>query len=323
MWSRFAVAIMLVGIGLPPPSRAQQITSDVVIPGATLNDGYMAWICDSEGQLYRRPTGRGASIMRVAKDGSTLLFTLPEPETSIGVFAPARTGLTVLNSHYSRAEGVSYKMYRFDVQGTLVAQYDVSLDFQPLAMAVISSGKTIVVGYRPRVDTDQEARTYVGALLDVEGQLQIQFDFPPSPDGLKWTPVNFPRMAGGDAAAHLIFQTGAEPSFAIARITESGKVDFMPLKTVRGAGFHDWFFGNGVAAENFQFSVEKPPGATHWDAYDLSSGKRISTKTLLPAGFSIGCYLGDEVSVLAHSAQVEKSRGLPPEALRLVTVKLE
>jgi hypothetical protein len=57
-------------------------------------------------------------------------------------------------------------------------------------------------------------------------------------------------------------------------------------RTVLGAGFHDWFFGNGVAADRYQFSVEKPPGTTHWDAYDVSSGKRISTKTLLPAGFS-------------------------------------
>jgi hypothetical protein len=78
-----------------------------------------------------------------------------------------------------------------------------------------------------------------------------------------------------------------------------------------------------VAADLYQFSGDKPPGATKIDIFDLASGRKIASKTLLPAGFSVACYLGDEISVLAHSAHVEKSRGLSPDALRLVTVKLE
>ena len=62
---------------------------------------------------------------------------------------------------------------------------------------------------------------------------------------------------------------------------------------------------------------------TKIDTFDLVTGRKIGTKALRPAGFSIACYLGDEFSMLAHSANVEKSRGLSPDALRLVTIKLE
>jgi hypothetical protein len=58
------------------------------------------------------------------------------------------------------------------------------------------------------------------------------------------------------------------------------------------------------------------------DAFDLISGRKISTKTLPIVGFGIACYLGDEVSNLATSVSVAKSRGIPADALRLVTVKL-
>lgn len=328
MSRRLTVIVALACISIPWVCFAQQVTKqvakDMVIPGATLNDGFMGpMTCNAEGQLYRRPEGRGGSVMRVDKDGSTLLFTLPEPEQRIGVIAPAGTGLAVLNSHYSPDTGITYEMYRFDGQGKLVAQHSLSLDFRPNVMAVNSSGKVIVVGYRPINGTDEMGREYVGAVLDEDDQLQISFDIPLTDSGTKWMPFRTSRMASSDGVTHLILQSGAAPNFALGNIAESGKVEVIPLDTVRGASIHDWFFGGGVAADTYQFPDETPPPISHWDTYDLSAGKRVKTTAFRPAGFAVACYFGDEVSMLAHSAHVEKSRGLPPDALRLVTVKLE
>jgi hypothetical protein len=62
---------------------------------------------------------------------------------------------------------------------------------------------------------------------------------------------------------------------------------------------------------------EAVPAPTLFDVYDLSSGRKIGTKVLpRTVGFATACYLGDEVSVLAHS-------GKASPALSLVTVKLE
>ena len=109
---RFTTIVSFACISIPCASFAQQApkqpAKDVVISPARLNDGFMGpMTCNDEGQVYRRPGGRGGSVMRVDKDGSTLLFTLPEPEQRVDVIAPAGTGLEVLNSHYSRDSGVS------------------------------------------------------------------------------------------------------------------------------------------------------------------------------------------------------------------------
>jgi hypothetical protein len=47
--SRCAIAIGFASISAIYPSFAQQITSDVVISGASLNDGYTGWTCDDDG----------------------------------------------------------------------------------------------------------------------------------------------------------------------------------------------------------------------------------------------------------------------------------
>lgn len=326
---RVAIAVVFASISATYPSFAQQITSDVVISGTSLNDGYAAGgTCDDDGQLYRRPInarpgGQGVSLMRVAKDGSTLLFTLPEPEWSIGVFTPTATGLAVLNDRYTAAEGISNHMYRFNRRGKLQTERTVFIDFQPVAMAETKSGMTIVVGYRPRTGVDEEVRTYGGAVLDANDQVSDLFEFPPTAEGSRWTTVQTPRMEGGDGGANVILESGTEPSYSLVRIAESGQISMLPLATVSGARYHDWFFAKGVAAEQYQFAGHTPPGATKIDTFDLASGRKIGTKNLLPAGFAVACYLGDEVSMLAHSAHIEKSRGLSPNSLRLVTVKLE
>jgi hypothetical protein len=330
MNSRITVVITLAfaSILAPHPGFAQQITSDVVIPGASLNDGYASSVCDDEGQLYRRPVsarpgGQGVSLMRVAKDGSTLLFTLPKPEWSIQVFTPTAAGLAVLTNRFDAATGATRHMYRFDGQGNLQTERTVALDFNPVAMAETKSGMTILVGYRPPTGADSEARTYGGAVLNGSDQVVKLFEFPPTADGAKWTAVPSHRMAVDDDGASMILESGDDPNFSIVTIAESGQIRMRTLATLRGTRAHDWFFAKGAAAELYQFAGDKPPVPTKIDTFDLMSGRKIGTKTLRPAGFSPACYLGDEFSMLAHSAHVDKSRGLSPDALRLVTVKLE
>lgn len=192
-------------------------------------------------------------------------------------------GLAVLNSHYSPDTGIAYEMYRFDGQGKLVAQHNLSLDFRPSVMAVNSSGKVIVVGYRPINGSDEVAREYVGAVLDEDDQLQISFDIPLTDSSTKWMPFRTSRMAASDGVTHLILQSGAEPNFALGNIAESGKVEVIPLDTVRGASIHDWFFGGGVAADTYQFPDETPPPISHWDTYDLSNGQEGQDDSLSPS----------------------------------------
>jgi hypothetical protein len=327
MPSRFVIfAVFLASISPIPASHAQQITSDVVISGASLNDGYMGWaICDAEGQIYRGFGGRENAVMRVARDGSTLRFALPELENAAGVFAPVSPGLAILNSSSSRGEATSYRMYRFDAQGNIVARRPVSIDFHPTIMTATSSGKMIVVGYRPQSESWIEASKYGGAVLDADDQVVQVFEFPPAAAGDKWTPIG-PRMAGGDGIAYLILRSGTRPTYAIATISESGHVDINVLSVPPSSDkrhHNEWLFGPGIAVEGYHFVGEKPHVKFRFDEYDLTSGKKIRTKATFGAGFVTGCYSGDEISYLVHSAHVEKARGLSPETLRLVTVKLE
>jgi hypothetical protein len=330
MRSRFilAIAIAVAGLGATYPSSGQQITSDVVVSGASIKDAYGNSNCDEDGQLYRipintRPGGEPLSVMRVAKDGSTLLFTLPRPDWSIQAIAPTAEGLIVVTNPGDDAERGQTHIYRFDVQGNLQSRRTVSLDFQLVALAETKSGMTIAVGYRPRLEMDQNARSYGGAVLNGSDHVIKLFEFQPRTDGGKWKVVSTHRMSVDDHGTSVVLQWDDDPNYAIATIDESGQVRMLPLDTVRGARYHDWFFAKGVAAEQYQFAGEKPPGYTKIDRFDTMSGNNLGTKTFPGVGFAVACYLGDEVSMTAHSAHVEKSRGLSSDALRLVTVKLE
>jgi hypothetical protein len=330
MRSRFilAIGIAVTSMGVVYPSSGQQITSGVAISGASMNDGYLNSNCDEDGQLYRvllnaRPGREPVSVMRVAKDGAALLFTLPPPDWSIQAIAPTAAGLVVLTNPGDEAERGLTHIYRFDPHGNLQSQRTVSLDFRPVAMAETKSGMSIVVGYRPRLGRDQEARTYGGAVLDPGDQVIKMFEFQTRTEGGQWKVVSTHRMSVDDRGASVVLESGDDPNYAIATIDESGQIRMLPLDTVRGARYHDWFFAKGVAAEQYQFAGEKPPGYTKIDRFDTVSGNNLGTKSLPGVGFAVACYLGDEVSMTAHSAHVETSRGLSPDALRLVTVKLE
>jgi hypothetical protein len=337
MPSRFAKLLLFVfACSSAIPSFAQQIIGDVVISGLTLKDDYMGPpTCDADGQLYRRPaSGRGTSIMKVARDGSTTIFGLAQESEPVDLFAPSPTGVVFLNSSYTAVEGITHHLYRFDSHGNLLTRQTVAVDFQPWIMAVTSSGKTIVVGFLPRTASDEKGKTYSGAVLDANGQVLKTFDFPPTTQGTKWAPSGH-RMQGSDGVAYLILESRTEssnvrssesspsdePTYSIATITDSGQVNLLLLAAVTGVPYRDWMFGKDVAVEHYQLSGHK--GVTQFDAFDLASRKKISSKTLRPAGFALACYLGEAVSMLAHSANIDKSRSLSPDTLRLVTIKLE
>ena len=191
-----------------------------------------------------------------------------------------------------------------------------------VALAETKSGAAIAVGYRPRSGVDQTARIYDGAVLNAGDQAVKLVDFEPQSDG-PWKVVSTRRMAASEHSASVILERGEDPEYAIATIEESGEVRLAPLNTVRGARYHDWFFAKGIAAEQYQLAGEKPAGYSKIDRFDMMSGKNLGTTALPGVGFAVACYLGETVSMTAHSATVEKSRGLAPNALRIVTVKLE
>ncbi|MCU1308764.1 MAG: hypothetical protein JWN45_3459 [Acidobacteriaceae bacterium] len=290
-------------------TQAQQVTSENVIQGAELNDGLRhLGLCDAQGQLYRQSGGRGRSVMRVARDGSTLVFTIPGPEGVMGVVAPAIPGLSVLDTGFSPTEGLFRQVLRFDGEGKVVAQHRVHVDFNPTAMAITSSGNTVIVGYR----MENDARQYVGSVLDGTDRVLKSFDFPPvSASERDW---GFGRIVGGDGVAYFVPDSATGPIYSI---TDSGNVKASPIAPRSGTHHHKWILGQGVAVEEYEMRSEAVPGLVFFDIYDLSSGKKLGTKMLSrPVGFAVACYLGEDVSVLAHS-------GKASPAIKLLTVKLE
>jgi hypothetical protein len=114
------------------------------------------------------------------------------------------------------------------------------------------------------------------------------FEFPPTADGVKCTTVPSHRMAVDEDGASIILESGNDPNSSIVTIAESGQIRMLPLATAKGTRYHDWFFAKGVAAEVYQFAGDKPPAPVKIDTFDLVSGRKIATKTLLPAGFRKG-----------------------------------
>jgi hypothetical protein len=325
MPSRFAIAT-ISAIFLAISISSAQITSDVVVLNATMNDGYGGWTeCGVDGEVYRHTSGALNSIMRVSPDGSTLIFALPD-NTWPATIAPVGKGLNILSRHVSEKGDRTYEMYHFDYQANLLTHHPVHMTFSPERMAVTSSGKTIVVGHRPEDMSLKDDWKYGGAILDANDQLTRGFDLPLPPGGGGWTFASF-QMAGGDGVAYVILHSNTPPQTAIATISDGGndilKIKVIPVPEDSDHRHHNlWQFGPGVAVEEYIFPGVRP-GRFHFDEYDLNTGEKIATKTALGGGFQPGCYLGDRFSMLAHSYHVDSARGLPPETLRLVTVKLE
>lgn len=340
MSSRFAIALLLANIfpvqmtyaqqATCPPMSTEQVVSDVVVQGASLNDGYDGGeiSCGIGGEIYRRGHGTLRAVQRVSPDGSALVFPLPDDVWPAAV-APAATGLKILASHFSRTEGRVYEIYHFDGDARLLTRRRVHITFAPHNMAVTSSGKTIVIGHHPDDFAQRDDWKYGGAIFDADDQLTRGFDLPLPPGGGGWTYSSL-RMAGGDGVAYVILRsetTSAGPQTAIATIADHGN-DILKIKVIpvppelerRHQGL--WLFGPGVAVEPFTIP-ERPHVVFEYDEYDLTTGEKVATKRAPPQGFQLGCYLGNEISELAHSAHMDPARHLPPKTLRFVTSKLK
>jgi len=309
-------------------SFAQEITSDVIVQNASVNDGYGGWpLCGVGGQVYRHPGGGDlTSVMRVSPDGSTLLFTLPE-DVFPGVIAPAGTGLSVLSGVYSNSEShFSVVMFHFDSQAHLLARNPVTIPVQPYSMAVLPSGRTVVVGGHLKDADHPEDRKYGFAILDANDKLWKSVDLPLPPGGGGWTFSS--QMASGEGVAYVMLHSNQPPQTAIATISEYGnqnlniKVIAAPLDTeIRH--HNEWVFASGVVVDIYHYSNERPHVSSRFDEYDLNTGEKIATKTAPPTGYQFGCYLGNELSMLADSAHTDPARHLSSNTLRLVTAKLK
>lgn len=306
---------------------SRQVISDVVVSGASLNDAFgggAATTCGVAGQVYRPPAiGRLTSIMRVSRDGSTLLFALPD-ETWPIANAPDETGLNVLAHHFSRTATDSFEMYRFDSHARLLTQHSLAVDLRPSTMGITNSGKTILLGHPLG---DQEGTKYRGAVLDADDGLVKQFELPSHAGSGEWKVFN--RTASGDGGVYVILYSDTAPRNAIARISDDGHIDIKLLAVPEDSDKHrhnEWLFGPGVAVEVYHYLVRVgtlPRAFDGFDEYDLNTGERVAIKGLFPVGFAFGCYTGSEVSMLAHSAHVDPARHLSPETIRLVTAKLQ
>lgn len=337
---RSAIALLLANLlpvyisyaqQLPcPPVSTDQVISEVVVSAASVNDNYGGWTtCGTNGQVYRHPgSGHLTSIQRVSPDGSTLIFSLPD-EVSPKAIAPSGTGLNILVGNFSRTDGRFYEMYHFDSQANLLTRRRLHMTFAPERMAVTSSGKTIVLGHYPDDFSNREDWKYGGAILDVDDQLTKGFDFPLPPGGGGWTFAS--DMLGGNDVVYVILQSIATPKgmlTAVATISETSN-DILKIKVISLPPDSDqrhhnqWLFGPGVAVETYIDPSERPHVVDRFDEYDVTTGDKIATKTAPPSGFQSGCYLGNEFSMLAHSAHVDPSRRLSKDTLRLVTSKLK
>jgi len=329
MCSRFAFAVLFCA-ALPIATPAQEITGDVVVQGASLNDGYQGFTtCGVDGQVYRSPgTGAAHSVMRVSPDGSTLVFLLPEHSYPDAI-APAGTEVRILSAVYVVAERrVHFRMYHFDSQASLLEQNQRTLPLYPHAMVVLPSGRTIAVGSHLDDPDHPEDRKYGFAILDENDELVKSVDLPLPPGGGGWTFAG-QHMTAGDGVTYVMLHSNEPPQTAIATISEAGHVDITVVAIPLDSDTHhhnEWLFGPGVAVEVYHYLVEvgqRRRAFDGFDEYDLKTGEKVATKGSFPAGFAFGCYLGKEVSSLAHSAHVDPARRLSPDTLRLVTVKLQ
>jgi hypothetical protein len=214
-----------------------------------MNDGYGGWpTCGVDGQVFRQPgAGDLTSVMRVSPDGSTMLFTLPE-QVDPDVIAAAGTGLNILSLVYSIAEGRVYdQMFHFDSHANLLAQSQITIPIEPWGMAIMPSGRTIIVGTQLHDPEHPDDRKYGFAILDKNDKLLRSVDLPLPPGGGGWTFAGS-HMAVGDGVAYVMLHSNEPPQTAIATISERGNDD-LKIKTIAAPldtetrHHNEWVFG--------------------------------------------------------------------------------
>jgi hypothetical protein len=220
-------------------------------------------------------------------------------------------------------------MYHFDNQASLLEQDQGTLPLDPHAMAVLPSGRTIITGSHLDDPDHPEDRKYGFAILNENDEFVKSVDLPLPPGGGGWTFASDEHIAVGDRVAYVILHSNEPPQTAIATMSEEGHIDVTVVAVPPDSDKHRhnaWLFGPGVAVEVFHYLVQvgqRRRGFDGFDEYDLKTGEKVDTKGSFPVGFTFGCYLGNEVSMLAHSAHVDPARRLSPDTLRLVTAKLQ
>jgi hypothetical protein len=328
MLSRSVIAILLGGV-LPVVGYGQE-KSDVVL--GTIRDGISLKACGVDSRTYfsrpnRDPDTRattGYSVFGVSRDGSMATFLLPEHMTPI-VAASDGSGLNVLAAYPRQHphEDDRYEVYQLDNRLNLLGHYLAAIDFDPMQMGVLPSGKTIVAGHSGDLSrSHRDEWTYVGAILDTAGGVITKFEFPRPPDGGKWTFNSREKMVSGDGAAYLVLESGSDTG--IAKISEAGRFDVKIIPDLvddEQHAHHLWLLGPGVAVEEYIDRSDRPRLRMHYDEYDLNSGEKIATKISL--GGSAECYFGEEVNWTTNNTQVDPLPNLSPGTLRLVFTKLE
>jgi hypothetical protein len=326
MFSRLVVAALLAGIA-SVVVLAQE--NDVVIGSS--HDHYFIRACGTDGRNFlehdtveENPQSPRWSLLGVSRDGAIATFELPEGESPAAA-ATDGSSLVILaldrHPHKVPPNSPFFDMFRFDNQANLLSQQRVNIDFIPSQMAVLPSGKTILVGNYHEPGQDDEEK-HVAAIMDTDGQVIKRIPFPLPPQGGGWTLVTY-RLVAGEDAAYMVLHSYDPPATGIAKISETGRID---VKIVQDAPYDDvrhhnaWLLGPGVAVEEYHM-VGKTRPIGRFDEYDLNTGEKIATKGSSALGG--GCYTGSEITTLAASFHVDPSRHLSPDTLRLVFSKLE
>ena len=74
--------------------------------------------------------------------------------------------------------------------------------------------------------------------------------------------------------------------------------------------------GPGALVEQYSIYREMP-SLIRFNEYDFGSGKRVRTRTTLPAAFPTSCYLGDRIVGMVRTGDGDQP------SIHRVTVKLE
>jgi hypothetical protein len=328
MLSRLAIALLLVGI-LPCTFSLAQETSGVLIGGA--GERLFREACGLDGQAYfsrefegDRSSPSSFSLVRFSRDGSKTIFALPTDLRRKPVVAESSSGVSVLAADLVGGKWRSV-MYHFDSQGNLLSQHQGPADLMPMGMAVTASGRTVIVAsWR---DTSPQADPLYGfknggVVLGTDDQVIKHFALPLPPNGGGW--VFDSRLMAGDDAAYIMLHSNEPGASGLAKIREDGELEIkiIPNAIYNDERHHDmWTFGPGVLVEEYRYVGER--ATFHFDEYDLNTGERTRSRYAFVYGNSLGCYWGNEVSLLTQTSHPDPVRGFSPDTTRLAFGKLQ